>query len=597
MKIHMQEVQIFLSSSFRDMHAERDYLLTHIFPRLELLLRRSGYRLNVVDLRGTAQDCEAEAYEREVFRMCLDEVDRCKPRMLGLIGFRYGWIPFIEGESDEQMTLIAKKHSREHGLSLREISGKSITHLEILYGLRVMDIDKCFFFIRALQSLPGTTEEDLSLFISGDEDLKKVFELGNHLKQVYGVKKIAPPGEPGHHLQFYSAELAGTHVMGLKEFGELVYNNLFASFNSELQPRGWADWQIRLINYWDDKALLTIPHPLLPEICTGTGLTAVTGPEGIGKTVLLAQALFKLQESSAVLPFVAGIEANTDTFNGMIRFLIRSACAELGLKYDAAGSGSDTLWALIAQLSKAKPVVLILDGLEKLKDKELAERFVFSAAQRPGMRIICAASEEFYSSHTAGFVLGVPAEPQELVNTSALRRGKKMDPNIRELVLEAAGEGGYNPLFIDLLVSRLLSMRQDDYERFSSEDAHLVWMREVIKQMRRTLKGSARLTIERVCREAGRSMVYTVLRAIQQSGGGLSEAEVLERLMSDGEWERCAPPKSVFDLKGKRAEEKHEKETRRMLLELYSMLRPVLLFDATARYWAFGHAFVYDMNF
>lgn len=599
MKIQMQELKIFLSSSFRDMHAERDYLLTHIFPRLELLLRRTGHRLNIVDLRGTAQDCEAEAFEREVFRMCLDEVDRCKPRMLGLVGFRYGWIPFIEGESDEMMALMAKKLAREHGLTLQEVSGKSITHLEILYGLRVMDIDKCFFFFRVIQPLPGTTEEDMRLFVSDEDGMKKVMQLSGHLMHTYGVKNIAPPEEPGHHLQFYSAELVGKQVTGLETFGNLVYHNLFASFFDELQPRGWPDWQIRLMNYWDDKALHTIPHPQLSALCAHNGgVAAVTGPEGIGKTVLLAQALFRLQESCTVLSFVAGIEEDTDTFDGMIRFLIRAACAEVGRESDAVlNGGRGTLLALLEVLAKRNPVVLVLDGLEKLQDSELAESFVFTALPVPQVRIICAAADSFYRTHTPGFVLGAPAPPEALVDVSALRRGKKMDPEIRALVLEAAEETQYNPLFIDLLLSRLLSMRQDDYERFSSENAHLEWMREVIEGMRRTLKGSARLTVDLVSRDVTGSLVYTLLRSIQESDGGLSEDAVLDVLIESGEWERPAPAKNIFDRKAKRAAEAYEIETRRMLLELYGMLRPILLFDVTARHWALGHAFLATMKF
>jgi len=42
---------IFISSTFRDMHAERDHLRHHAFPRLEEELRKRRYQLDPIDLR------------------------------------------------------------------------------------------------------------------------------------------------------------------------------------------------------------------------------------------------------------------------------------------------------------------------------------------------------------------------------------------------------------------------------------------------------------------------------------------------------------------------------------------------------------------
>ena len=42
---------VFLTSTFRDMHAERDYLRTHIFPQLEERLRQRRHHLEPIDLR------------------------------------------------------------------------------------------------------------------------------------------------------------------------------------------------------------------------------------------------------------------------------------------------------------------------------------------------------------------------------------------------------------------------------------------------------------------------------------------------------------------------------------------------------------------
>ena len=80
-------VRVFISSTFRDMHAERDHLVRFVFPRLreELLQRR--LHLVDVDLRwGVTSD-------QDVFDLCMDEIQRCHPRFICILGGRYGWVP------------------------------------------------------------------------------------------------------------------------------------------------------------------------------------------------------------------------------------------------------------------------------------------------------------------------------------------------------------------------------------------------------------------------------------------------------------------------------------------------------------------------
>ena len=63
---------VFISSTFRDMHAERDYLRAHVFPRLEEALRARRHFLEPIDLRlgvETAQEGTEEARELLVLKV------------------------------------------------------------------------------------------------------------------------------------------------------------------------------------------------------------------------------------------------------------------------------------------------------------------------------------------------------------------------------------------------------------------------------------------------------------------------------------------------------------------------------------------------
>jgi len=84
-------VRIFVSSTFLDMHAERNELVKRTFPALRKLCEERGVTWGEVDLRwGVTDEQKAEGH---VLPICLTEIDRCRPYFVGLLGDRYGWVP------------------------------------------------------------------------------------------------------------------------------------------------------------------------------------------------------------------------------------------------------------------------------------------------------------------------------------------------------------------------------------------------------------------------------------------------------------------------------------------------------------------------
>src|SRR5271170_8041909 len=81
-------VRVFISSTFRDMHAERDHLNRFVFPELRSRCLRLGWDFLGVDLRWgiTEEDAEREG----TLALCLKEVEHCRPFFLGLLGGLYG---------------------------------------------------------------------------------------------------------------------------------------------------------------------------------------------------------------------------------------------------------------------------------------------------------------------------------------------------------------------------------------------------------------------------------------------------------------------------------------------------------------------------
>lgn len=143
MKQKSKKIKVFISSTFRDMNAERDYLVKYVFPQMELFCHELGLEFIPVDLRWGIT--EEESRNGLVLNACLEEVDNSRPFFIGLLGSRYGWIPEIE-----ELGAIGSALSREQDWLLDcVIKRKSITEMEMEYGvLRDMDITHASFFIR-----------------------------------------------------------------------------------------------------------------------------------------------------------------------------------------------------------------------------------------------------------------------------------------------------------------------------------------------------------------------------------------------------------------------------------------------------------------
>ena len=114
-----QTVRVFISSTFRDMHAERDHLVKVVFPELRERLEKHRIHLIDVDLRWGVTKEQAE--DDRALDLCLGLIDDCRPFFVGILGERYGWVP----EAFLEDALSRYGWIQYH-------TGKSITALEIV---------------------------------------------------------------------------------------------------------------------------------------------------------------------------------------------------------------------------------------------------------------------------------------------------------------------------------------------------------------------------------------------------------------------------------------------------------------------------------
>lgn len=146
---------IFISSTFNDMHAERNYLVRRVFPELSEWCEERNIVLREIDLRWgiTAADSET----KNTVKICLQNIDKCRPFFLCFLGQRRGWVPAPDDIPAETTQLFPGIASRAGKQSVTEME---ITHalIDPLHNGQFRDKDgnicpgekvkRAFFFLR-----------------------------------------------------------------------------------------------------------------------------------------------------------------------------------------------------------------------------------------------------------------------------------------------------------------------------------------------------------------------------------------------------------------------------------------------------------------
>ena len=101
--------RVFVSSTFKDLDAERNVLQEQVFPQLKEFCRSRGHRFQDIDLRWGVS--EEASLDQQALNICLAEIERCReitprPNFIVLLGNRYGWLappPQIPAEQFQQI--------------------------------------------------------------------------------------------------------------------------------------------------------------------------------------------------------------------------------------------------------------------------------------------------------------------------------------------------------------------------------------------------------------------------------------------------------------------------------------------------------------
>ena len=516
-----RHLRVFISSTFRDMHAERDYLVKFVFPKLRRLCESRGVIWGEVDLRWGVPD-EAAA-EGKVLPICLEEINRCRPYFISLLGERYGWVP--DSIPDELL-------EREDWLQEQFQKQKSVTELEILHGvLRNPNMaGHAFFYFRDPAYVETVPEKDLQDYRSTDPaDVEKLRQLKEHIR------------ESGFPLQenYPSPETLGNMV--LKDLTEVINERWPEGSEPDPLTRealdhaayarsrervyiGRHDSFARL----DEHASGTTDQPLV-----------ILGESGSGKSALLANWASRYRKEhpdTFVLEHYIGATPASADWASMLRRIMGELKQrfeidqEIPEQPDALRSAFPNWLSMAAAKGK---LILLLDALNQLEDRDGATDLLWLPPVMPE-------NVRLFISTLPGRALEVIEERQWPTFTVEPLSVDERKTLIRELLQDygrslseervdriANAPQSSNPLFLRVLLDELRLF--GIYEKLENRIAYYLeaespydLYEKVIIRWEKDYEGDT-------------DLVGDVLSLLWASRRGLSETELLDALGENGE--------------------------------------------------------------
>ena len=182
MSVSWENVYIFISSTFNDMHAERDYLVKSVFPALSEWCESHKLRLVDIDLRWGVTAADSEA--KNTVKACLHSIDKCRPFFLCFLGQRRGWVPHEDEIGADTYDLFPrlteKNYAGEASVTEMEILHALVDplHNGILRGMGDTDrsgqaVEHAFFFLRDAGYLAGVTHPGLRAIYTNEGERDK----------------------------------------------------------------------------------------------------------------------------------------------------------------------------------------------------------------------------------------------------------------------------------------------------------------------------------------------------------------------------------------------------------------------------------------
>ncbi|TRY98943.1 hypothetical protein DNTS_016997 [Danionella cerebrum] len=471
-KFRWKGVRVFISSTFRDMHAERDVLVRSVFPELRRRAATHYLYLQEVELRwGVTEEESNRAVE-----LCLSEV--CRSQLLiGILGQRYGLVPVRP--SLPELPQYSWLNSTSDGLSITEME---IRQFQALYPDSAQS--RMFFYFRSsdlTSSVPVAWRAD---FVAESKEAEAKM---NSLKSWIRNSEFKVT-------ENYPCEWGGVtdgkpYVKRLEEFGRATLEDiweavqqLFVQENDEESTSEITEQEVHQgaqhRQFHGRAKLVSMATEKIQEAQLKGGILMVEGKPGEGKTVFMS---LKSTDNYKKAPLCDVIIYSTDasqsacSVDQLLRCLIqwlRNMKDDVELPPKSPASYKDLLSDFLMKLKdhpKEKPLVLFVDGADRIHDDRGQKVSEWIPQHIP--KSVCLVLSVTSDSHlqntlskkkgTISFPLGQLSLPdkKEIVQKKLVGFGKKLSDaafnnQLQTLLMK---KGSVSPLYLHMACEELRS--------------------------------------------------------------------------------------------------------------------------------------------
>ena len=552
---------IFISSTFRDMQAERDLLQEEVLPQLKNRAKKYGENINLIDLRWGVDTSELESEEgsMKIISVCLDEVERSKPYMLVFMGERYGCII--------DPVITQKVMARKNNDFMLEDYAISITAMEVEFGAlaeRCGNLENCVVCMRRFDTEKITGETERAVYRVENAELAA--------KQEDFKEKIINKLQ-GRVIE-YTCDW-DEQKKKLVDFRTLDGGKLSDKLVSTYESMFHEEWEYFSSLSWEEKEQLAVESVMESKLKAFNGREQLMceyygkalhgdmplilqGKVGSGKTSIMCKLMQMLEETgNEVFRFVSGNTTMSETAMQLVQQMVYYLENVLGTEHLSeqlrdmrAESDEESIhgkkgkrinysdWVerleeLAVQLGDKK-VYFVIDALDQMYQDEHVKQLDFVLSSE-NMRYVLSCTDDFEIPDTYGsgkfMVEQIPLlSEQDAIDVvegilTAAHRNVYRDI-LHEILSKKSAN---NPLYISMLIQRLNMMGFEELYSAWTEKDIIHHGCEVIRAMPDGEEAAAVFIIEEAIKRLDMipNALKNVVNLIGVSRGGLRETDIL----------------------------------------------------------------------
>jgi len=564
-----QTVRVFISSTFRDMHSERDWLVKRVFPALRERLEPRRIHLVDVDLRwGITRE---QVDNDQVLALCLAQIEECRPFFLGLLGSRYG----------SPLGKLPAEVVNHYGWS-QDLTGKSMTELEILHGIlndsgmrrRAIFCFRSEAFLEDIED-PGLrriyTEEPTAEEVAGFGLAEAEKRADSRRRQLSQLKEQIRTLQLTPVLDGYPCTWDKTgmdpvtkqvgRVTGLAKFANWIIEKFEVAILGSEEVRDHLavlnsigrdetaeenDFHDRFI---ENRTRVYVGRQKLQDeldnFVAGTEIDTylITGPSGSGKSAALAKFVSDRRlrhPGEFLIAHFVGAGPRSSRLTEMLARLCRELKQVLGTEGEIPQDPiklTEAFQSFLGKVSAEQHLVLIIDALNQLDETDNAQSLYWLPAQvPPQVRVVLSCIDDPDRGGQPALIAARSRHPHE-IRVDPLEYEERLAilrevPSVAAKTLDEAqiklllnNEATRNPLFLLVALEELRGF--GSFEQLNQRIGRLPHEGD-------TLTAVFLQVIQRLCEDFDRAAVREVLTLLTCARRGLSERELLDLMERPG---------------------------------------------------------------